>query len=246
MRVFAINLAHRTDKKDSLLRQAEALHLPLEWIDAINGQALSVEDLRAQVQDYPRCALTKGVIGCALSHLKVYEKMVREEVSLALVLEDDVILTPELPGVLRALEAIDHNEEPRVYLLSSHHYRPKPVIPLDERYSLHAFIDGSAAHAYVLNLKAAQSLDAHLHPVVWEADKWYYFEQLGLVHVFCVVPHVLDANGAVAYSDLFQERSVLVKKRRHYLRRLKKVVPWSEKVKKFLWKATRRPFVHKS
>ena len=50
---------------------------------------------------------------------------------------------------------------------------------LTEKYTLHRFIDGSAGYAYVWNLKAAQSLYKNLQPVVWEADKWYYFEQLG-------------------------------------------------------------------
>lgn len=244
--VFVINLPQRTDKKESMLKQAQAFDIPLHMVEAVNGHALSDEQIQKLVKDYPACCLTKGVIGCALSHIKVYKKIVDEHIPLALVLEDDAILTHEVKPVLEALSRLDQNDCPMVYLLSPHHYVPKGGEPLIGQYALHRYIDGSAAHAYVINQKAAEVLHQKLLPIVWEADKWYYFEQMGYVSMRCVVPHVTIAQGEPAYSDLFGERSLMVRKRRKYLGRLKRVVPWHEKLKKLCWKVTRRPFVQKS
>jgi len=243
--VFVINLPHRTDKKEHMLRQSEALGIPLTIMEAVNGNQLSDRQIQENVHDYPACSLSKGVIGCALSHIKVYKKMVDEGIPLALVLEDDALMGSNLKKVLEAIHALDRNEEAMVYLLSSHYYKPYGT-PLVGKYSLHRYMDGSQAHGYVLNLKAAQSLSKHLLPVLWEADKWYYFEQLGYVKVYCVVPYVMSAQGAPAYSDLFKDRALTTKARRRYLGKLKRVIPWHEKVRKFIWKATRRPFIHKS
>ncbi|MGL4667974.1 MAG: glycosyltransferase family 25 protein [Saezia sp.] len=245
MEVFVINLLHRTDKRDRMIQQSQEFGIPVRMFEAVNGNELAEAEVQRLVHDFPACALTKGVIGCALSHVNVYKKMLDENISLALVLEDDAVMKHELKDVLGAINQLDHNDEPMVYLLSSHYYEPQGEHLFGE-YSLSKFIDGSQAHAYVLNLKAAESLHKNLLPVLWEADKWYYFQQLGYTQLRCVVPHVLDAAGEPAYSDLFGDRSMMVNARRMYLRKLKKLVPWREKIRKFMWKATKRPFVKKS
>lgn len=246
LEVFVINLPQRTDKKEQMLKQSEEFDIPVKIIEAVNGAALTEEQIQELVRDYPACCLTKGVIGCALSHISVYKKMVDDHIPLALVLEDDAIMNQNLKPVLEALGELDRNEQAMVYLLSPHYYVSEGGKPLVGKYSLHGYIDGSAAHAYVINLKAAETLHKKLLPIVWEADKWYYFEQMGYVSMRCVVPHVTIAHGEPGYSDLFGERSIMVKKRRKYLGQLKQVVPWREKIKKFIWKATRRPTAKKS
>jgi glycosyl transferase family 25 len=246
MRVFVINLPLRNDKKENMLRQGEKHGIPLEMIEAVNGKAFSEDQLRELAWDYPACCLTPGVIGCALSHLKIYKKMVDEGIGLALVLEDDAILQEALPRVLGELEAIDKNDEAKIYLLSSHYYKSGPARNIAGGYSIRKFVDGSQGHGYVLNLKAADALYANLRPVKWEADKWYYFGEMGLVSVYCVVPHVVGVDGGSEKSDLYAERALLNKKRRTYLRKLKGVVRMRRRLKKLAWKIFRRPFVEKS
>ncbi|MDR2674160.1 MAG: glycosyltransferase family 25 protein [Opitutaceae bacterium] len=246
MRIFVINLPHRTDKRDAMLAQAGRLGLALEIVGAVNGNALPPERLRELAHDYPACCLTPGVIGCALSHLKIYKKMIDEAVPLALVMEDDALPGPALAAVLADLEEIDKNESPKVWLLSSHYYKSRPAQKLRGGRAIHKFIDGSQGHGYVLNQKAAEALYKNLRPVKWEADKWYYFEQMGLVSVACVVPHVIAVDGGAEKSDLYADRILLNKKRRAYLRRLAAVVGVRRRLRKLFWKLFRRPFARKS
>jgi glycosyl transferase family 25 len=229
-----------------MLAQGAGLGLPLEIVEAANGNALPSERLRELAHDYPACCLTPGVIGCALSHLKIYKKIVDENIPLALVLEDDALPRSDLATVLADLETIDKNETPKVYLLSSHYYKSRPARKIRGGRAIHKFVDGSQGHGYVLNLKAAAALHENLRPVKWEADKWYYFEQMGLVSVDCVVPHVIAVDGGAEKSDLYAERILLNKKRRMYLRRLKGVVSKHRRLQKLVWKLFRRPFVKKS
>ncbi len=246
MRVFVINLPHRKDKRENMLRQGEKHGIPLEMIEAVNGKAFSEARLRELAWDYPACCLTPGVIGCALSHLKIYKRMADEKIGLALVLEDDAILQAALSPVLSELESVDKNETPKVYLLSSHYYKSRPVRRLAGGHAIHRFVDGSQGHGYVLNLQAAEALYENLRPVRWEADKWYYFGEMGLVSVDCVVPHVVAVDGGAEKSDLYAERIVLNKKRRAYLRKLKGVVRRRRRLGKLIWKIFRRPFARKS
>lgn len=246
MKIFVINLPHRTDKKEILLKQASESGLDLEIVEAVNGSKLSESELKTLVRDYPECAMTKGVIGCALSHLKVYKKAIDENLPVALLIEDDAIPHKDLLEILQKIEALDKNTIPQVYLFSSHYYASKKLVQLNEKYSLHQFIDGSQGHGYAFNRKAAESLYKNLRPVTWEADKWYYFQQLGLVSVACVVPHIIKVNGAPENSDLYHERAFQNRKRRKYLNKLRNVVSKPRQIRKVLWKIFRKPFLKKS
>jgi len=246
MRIFVINLPHRADKRAEILAQGGKYQLPLEIVEAVNGNALSDGELKTLAHDYPACAMTKGVVGCALSHLKIYKKICDENIPIALILEDDAILHEDLGEALRQLESLDRNERPSVYLLSSHYYKPRPVRRLNDKYAVHEFIDGSQGHGYVVNQKAAESLYKNLLPVKWEADKWYYFQQMKLASVYCVAPHIIKVNGGAALSDLYAERAPQNKKRREYLNTLRNVTSRRQQLRKLLWKIFKRPFVKKS
>jgi glycosyl transferase family 25 len=246
MRIFVINLPHRTDKRAEILGQGEKCHLPLEIIEAVNGNAFSDDALKTFVFDYPACCMTKGVIGCSLSHLKIYKKMCDEDIPLALVLEDDALLSDALPPVLDELEKTDRNETARIYFLSSQYYKPAARQRIAGGHAIHDYMDGGNSHAYVVNQKAAASLHGNLWPIKWEADKWYYFQEMGLVSFSCVVPHVVGVDGAPMKSDLYAERALTNKKRRHYLNGLKHVVRRRRRLVKIIWKIFRRPFVKKS
>jgi glycosyl transferase, family 25 len=82
------------------------LGLSAEIFPAIEGAALAPE-----AADYAGCLrrlffgkdLSSGEIGCAHSHRGVYKRMVETRTSVALVLEDDAIVTDELPYALNAL-----------------------------------------------------------------------------------------------------------------------------------------------
>jgi glycosyl transferase family 25 len=75
--------------------------LVLERFPAIDGPDLP-QHLRPQ---FPASRLAPGEIGCYASHLLLYERVVREEWPCAMIVEDDVQLSPDLLG--SALAAID-------------------------------------------------------------------------------------------------------------------------------------------
>lgn len=245
MKIFVINLPHRKDKKENMLRQAAECGLCLEVVDAVNGKAFSDDDLKQLAYDYPACCMTPGVIGCALSHLKIYKNIIEGGHPYALVLEDDAILGPELKEVLTGIERLNY-DDPHIWLLSSHYYKKKAKHQLTEKYAVHKFIDGSQGHGYVVSRKAAAVLCDRLQPIKWEADKWYYFEQMGLVTVDCVVPHVIPVDGVAERSDLYHDRALSNRRRRKYLRKLRKEVGTWASIKKLCWKGIIKPFLQKS
>ncbi|BBL77335.1 lipooligosaccharide biosynthesis protein LpsA (plasmid) [Methylomagnum ishizawai] len=102
-----VNLARSSERRAHIHRHLQALGLPFEIVPAIDGATLGPADL-ATVYD-PRQAvaslgreLTPGEIGCALSHLRLYRRMVDEDIEAALILEDDAQPGPALCRLLAA------------------------------------------------------------------------------------------------------------------------------------------------
>ncbi|MEQ4924801.1 glycosyltransferase family 25 protein [Proteus hauseri] len=57
---------------------------------------MSEEKINELSHDFYLNGMTHGVLGCSLSHLKVYEKIVSEKIALALILEDNAKLSENI------------------------------------------------------------------------------------------------------------------------------------------------------
>lgn len=236
MKIFAINLASQIQKKAHIMNECAQHGLQVEVVDAVDGRKLSEAQIHAQVDDFPACQLTRGEIGCALSHLHIYKKMVHEQIPFALVLEDDALLGDDISEVLQHIEALGQSsQQPQVYLLSpAQVYQTKASRKLIKHHHLHKIVDAYYAYAYVLNLAAAQTLSRFLMPIRYEADRWGYFQHMYDIQVQCVVPPVVQTNDeGKEKSDLENERVKVLKARGDYFRALrKKEMPTGKKLQR--------------
>lgn len=92
-----ISLARSHERRAFMQRQLESLELPFRFFDAIDGSKL-VEPVANKVMEASSIGvrLTRGEIGCALSHLAVLEEIAQSQHEYAAVLEDDVFVSAEL------------------------------------------------------------------------------------------------------------------------------------------------------
>lgn len=104
MKAFVLNLKRRPDRRAYMEAQLRELGLEAEFVEAIDGYDLpaSLSALYDEALAVRRNgkALAPGELGCALSHRAVYERMINEDIPLALVLEDDVALSRYLVAAL--------------------------------------------------------------------------------------------------------------------------------------------------
>jgi glycosyl transferase, family 25 len=101
LRVFLINLDRSPERLAFMQSQADRIGLAFERFPAVDGRNLP-QHLRPQ---FPASRLAPGEIGCYASHLLLYERIVREEWPYAMIVEDDVQLSPDL--LASALAATD-------------------------------------------------------------------------------------------------------------------------------------------
>ena len=109
--IFVISLPRSAHRWRTMSHRLNAIGLPFQRIEAIDGATLS-EAAIAEVFDRKRAQsgyhyeLTRGEIGCYLSHLKAWQTILEQDLDYAVILEDDVVLTDSfrfLPQTLAKL-----------------------------------------------------------------------------------------------------------------------------------------------
>lgn len=104
IKIFYINLDKRVDRNTLVLEQLSALSLTAERLSAINGGDLDEQETsfinRENFLLNTKRHISNGEIGCALSHRLIWQKMLDNDLDYALILEDDVVLAPQLLDIL--------------------------------------------------------------------------------------------------------------------------------------------------
>ncbi|XP_030640557.1 procollagen galactosyltransferase 2 isoform X2 [Chanos chanos] len=109
--IFLINLKRRQDRRQRMLSTLDALGLEVTLVDAVDGKALNSSQLQALGIDmmpgykdpYSGRVLTRGEIGCFLSHHSTWLQVVERGLQRVLVLEDDVRFEPRFKRRMKAI-----------------------------------------------------------------------------------------------------------------------------------------------
>lgn len=111
-KIFLINLDGASCRFGEIRRQLDLIGMPFERVPAVDGNLLEQElidrhyssELNRQKYFMP---LTRGEIGCYLSHIEVFKRLLAENLDYAIVLEDDLIFKPGFSSIPSAIESID-------------------------------------------------------------------------------------------------------------------------------------------
>nr|XP_018908006.1 PREDICTED: glycosyltransferase 25 family member [Bemisia tabaci] len=97
-RTYLINLERRPERRKRMMDCFDVLGLEVTVLNAVDGSLLDETELtRRGVQflpgyrdPYHKRPMTKGEIGCFLSHFRIWKEIVEENLDVVMVLEDDV------------------------------------------------------------------------------------------------------------------------------------------------------------
>lgn len=249
MKIFIINLEKDISRRESILRQCHDFNLMAEIIPAIDGRSLSSEQLDKLTHPIYASGMTKGEIGCALSHYYIYKKMVSENIDAALILEDDVKLSDTLPEILTWYNS-HNNTRPEVILLSeADKYITSPYIEINSNLKVVKVTEAVFTHAYLINKAAAARLVEFLFPVWLEADRWTFIRECGVVDIKAVIPPAgllseLSQTSTIWISEEeLAKRKEVEKVRSRTVKMIRKNRPLSVKVKNAYWRIFIRKLV---
>jgi len=200
---YVINLASNPERLRSFVRQFDASDLrgmPLQRFDAIDGRALpqleqrvsgkALQELRATERTGVRTKhyqLTRGAVGCYLSHLGVYQAIARGSKPYGIVFEDDVVIPRDAFQKLHVLLASVPRDWDLV-LMGCFCIACTRVAPTFQQVQRFFFL-----HAYVITRAAAQRIVAALatrpieRQIDWELSRLTQAgaEEGGPLRVYC-------------------------------------------------------------
>lgn len=242
MKIFIVNLKKAEDKRYAMQAQLEKLGITnYEFIEAIYGADLSSEFMTENVYDYPDCALTPGEIGCALSHIHIYRRMIKENLPYAIILEDDIVLPNDFVELLQNIpNSIDSPISKVITLGEANKINTLKKFFTFKEYREYTAVTAFCTYAYVINLAAAKALSQNLLPIRYEADMFIHFRENGWLEQFHVFypQYIYPIEEYAIQSDLMEEREVLKKKRHVYKKyRLNRSRPLSIRLKSRLQRA---------
>ena len=215
--IFVISLKH-SQRRHAIAQRLNGLGLSFEFFDGVYGKTLSEQEL-AQIdyhylEEFDKRRMTAGEIGCAISHIRLYEYIRAQNIAEAIILEDDAVLSTSFKRIMADLANILPS---RYEILFFEHGKAKsyPFIKrtLYEGYRLVRYRYPSKnsrrgimqATAYMVNLAGIEKLLAHAYPIRMPADFLTGFIQQTGIHAYGIEPPCVF-RGADSEIDEIESR----------------------------------------
>ena len=162
MKKFVINLPQRQDRRDHFENHNPYLK-QWEYFEAIDGYKIKHEDMQRNGfsvdhkwrDPFKKRRITKGEVGCFLSHWTLWRHIARSEEGPALVLEDDCILDDSYNEAL--YEEIMEEHDLDILYLGYNENTPGMVADTEHPDCIRPYYPYNT-HAYVISNKAAKKL----------------------------------------------------------------------------------------
>lgn len=184
-------------------------NLQYEFFNAVDGYTFTKEELDEYVSPnhtYVRDFLP-GEVGCLISHYLLMKKIVEQNLPYALILEDDVELSPNFPTLLEELEPlIEPGDLISLYASFPELCNLRVEGNINNIYKFVKPESGNlvvGAVAYIITYLSAKKLIQKLLPMHNVVDDWRLWVQEKAVKNFKIVfPHPVDLSDT--YSDLLE------------------------------------------
>jgi glycosyl transferase family 25 len=182
MRAYIINLARSKERRAHIIAELKKTNLDYEIVTGIDGRELDLTDRSIadpSVISYNR--LPEGAVGCALSHLEAYQRVISDGANEALILEDDVNLPRDLGNAIDAVAR--HLTGAEVALLNYHtdevcQLSSTGAVSLPSGRLLALPIDVSqltSTGGYIITRAACERMIKNAPPIRANADDWQFF-----------------------------------------------------------------------
>lgn len=177
-RVYILGLRENFRGRD-LLKVLQDAHIPSEVFFGLNAESsISISEARNRKQEfffYGR-ELTQAEIACSFGHKAIYAKALRDEVELAIILEDDATIR-DIPTFLNLLQDLKFSRPSLVNFGNSGyppiHYRARTLRSGGEFKIAKSISLPVGAYAYAVNRSALIKIDSFFktqNSVFFQAD----------------------------------------------------------------------------
>jgi glycosyl transferase family 25 len=174
--VWVLNLKRDEERLHFMQKQLNELGVEYRVIEAIDGHSLTEKDKRGIYSkelalSYFGRELTTGEIGCALSHIRMWELMLKEQLEEVIILEDDIRIGRSLLSVLDNRDKLPQDYE-HINFSTDAAQAPFGGFITDIYRASHHKEQAYLASAYCLRKKGAQKLMNLVYPFYLPIDNF--------------------------------------------------------------------------
>jgi glycosyl transferase family 25 len=204
--VYIINLKRSVERRDHTIKHLNDLGVHFQIIDAVDGSEFSDKEiLNNQViglwKDRSRTRyMRRGEIGCVLSHLKIYQKMIDEDIKVACILEDDIECSKEFKDFLICgnLNIVDWD---LLYLGHHSQYSKKEACSIERKKTkIGNYRTGKpielpgGSYGYIIKKEAARIILKHAYPIRMSLDHYIGNSPALGIRIYLLSPPCVDHN----------------------------------------------------
>ena len=200
-KIYIVHLKKDKNRRENIIREVNKQNLTnYEIIDAVDGNKLNQNELDIATFKNKKnfnpwnSKMSPSQIGCALSHIKVYEKFIKTEFEVALILEDDAIFVRDFNKNLKQLILKNFKYTKQIVLLSELKEFHNKALDSAGNYEIVNVSNAFFTHAYMINKEAAKSIISFNYPVKTIADNFVFFKIYCNIKITGLNPFLLDQN----------------------------------------------------
>jgi len=206
MKTYLINLDRSPERLEFFGRQANRLGIAFERVPAIDGRLLPETTWKSIVDEqFEFQPMNVYEVAVFLSHKSVWERMLRDNIPMAAIFEDDVVLAPQTAQTFRSIEQVN-----ATFDLIKIETTLRKVVLSKASSSLHS---GETIHqlkswhggaaGYILSQRGAKKLSDATNLIADQVDQ-ALFNPLSRI---CSRLHILQCKPAICIQKDLQNRN---------------------------------------
>lgn len=198
--IIVINLKERTDRKEYVEKQLRALDIHYTLYEAINGNEINIDSLDSKIMSdrgkicidgkIPKrwgLTLTKGAVGCALSHYNIWKALTDEKK--IIIFEDDIILCENFKEKFKDVYK-DVPEDWELIYLGSHIKRKKLEEEHKPFFKPRGQVNGTGS--YIINKRGAEKLINLCFPLQEHQIDTVMYSKFKFLKVYHINPPLVE------------------------------------------------------
>jgi glycosyl transferase family 25 len=196
---YVINLARSSERREYITSHLKSIGITPTLFNAVDGKQLSMDELlssgkyndEVSRKTFDR-SLSMAEIGCGLSHIYVYESIVRQQAAFALVSEDDAQFSPDARArIQRIIETAPPDWELIQLRFDCRDFDIVSSELVDFRFNNDLPV---AATAYLIKLSAATKIIANAYPIRLPADSLLGRANQWGIRIYGAWPELVGVN----------------------------------------------------
>ena len=170
-KIFIINLDEDIDRLTNSYNQLNHYNINnYERYPAINGRKANKYELNTYTTNIGKIIASRTMIGCGISHINIWKKIVKEKINKSLIVEDDFIFVDDFLNKFNNIFDNNENNDYEMLFLSSAQLHNKyfKIRNINEYLYKQLFI--SQTVGYIITLEGAEKILKYINKVSYHID----------------------------------------------------------------------------